>query len=131
MWFLTIFAVLGILLALVGVYGLISYLVSSRTRDIGVRLALGAQKKDVFLSLLRQTLPFVAVGILLGLGVCLLFGKLVSYLLFGITALDPMTYVIATAAIFVLMLLAVAARRRRRTSTAVSADFRGGSRQLG
>src|SRR5262249_33943278 len=63
MWVLSFFAGLGIVLALVGVYGLISYLVSSRIRDIGIRLALGAQKKHVFLSLLRQTLPFVGVGI--------------------------------------------------------------------
>ena len=115
MWFLTIFAAFGILLALVGVYGLISYLVSSRTRDIGVRLALGAQKKDVFLSLLRQTLPFVAVGISVGLGISLLFGKLMSNLLFGISALDPVTYVVAPAAIFALMFLAVLFPARRAT----------------
>jgi len=115
MWFLTIFAAFGILLALVGVYGLISYLVSSRTRDIGVRLALGAQKKDVFLSLLRQTLPFVMVGIVFGLGISLLLGKLMSNLLFGITALDPVTYVVAPAAIFALMFLAVLFPARRAT----------------
>src|SRR4029077_15168055 len=107
MWFLTIFAALGILLALVGVYGLISYLVSSRKRDTGIRLALGAQKKHVFLSLLRQTLPFVAIGIFLGLVLSAFFAKLMESLLFSVTALDPVTYVIAPIAIFALMLLAV------------------------
>ncbi len=115
MWFLTIFAGLGILLALVGVYGLISYLVSSRIRDIGIRLALGAQKKHVFLSLLRQTLPFVAIGIALGLGLSALFAKLMSGLLFHIAALDPVTYVIAPVAIFALMLLAVLFPARKAT----------------
>jgi putative ABC transport system permease protein len=115
MWFLTIFAGLGILLALVGVYGLISYLVSSRIRDIGIRLALGAQKKHVFLSLLRQTLPFVAIGIALGLGLSALFAKLMSGLLFHIAALDPVTYAIAPVAIFALMLLAVLFPARKAT----------------
>jgi putative ABC transport system permease protein len=115
MWFLTIFAALGVLLALVGVYGLISYLVSSRIRDIGIRLALGAQKKHVFLSLLAQTLPFVVIGIFLGLGLSALFSKLMSSLLFGIAALDPVTYAIAPIAIFALMLLVVLFPARKAT----------------
>jgi putative ABC transport system permease protein len=107
MWFLTIFAALGILLALVGVYGFISYLVLSRMRDIGIRLALGAQKKHVFFSLIRQTLPFVAIGICLGLGISLIFGKAMRSLIFGITPLDPVTYAIAPTVVFALMLLVV------------------------
>jgi ABC-type antimicrobial peptide transport system permease subunit len=115
MWFLTIFAALGVLLALVGVYGLISYLVSSRKRDTGIRLALGAQKQHVFLSLLRQTLPFVAIGIFLGLVLSAFFAKLMDSLLFRVTALDPVTYVIASIAIFALMLLAVLFPARKAT----------------
>jgi ABC-type antimicrobial peptide transport system permease subunit len=115
MCFLTIFAALGVLLALVGVYGLISYLVSSRKRDTGIRLALGAQKKHVFLSLLGQTLPFVAIGIFLGLVLSAFFAKLMGSLLFRITALDPVTYVIAPIAIFALMLLAVLFPARKAT----------------
>jgi ABC-type antimicrobial peptide transport system permease subunit len=115
MWFLTIFAALGIALALVGIYGLISYLVSSRTRDIGVRLALGAQKKDVLLSLIWQTLPFVAIGILLGLGMSLVLSQLMNSLLFGIATLDPATYAIAPIAISILMFLAVVVPARKAT----------------
>jgi len=115
MWVLSCFAGLGIVLALVGVYGLISYLVSSRIRDIGIRLALGAQKKHVFLSLLRQTLPFVGIGILFGVGFSLLVSKLMTALLFDITAHDPITYAIAPMVIFTLMFLAVIFPARRAT----------------
>ena len=115
MWVLSCFAGLGIALALVGVYGLISYLVSSRVRDIGIRLALGAQKKHVFISLLRQTLPFVGIGILFGVGFSLLISKLMTALLFDITAHDPITYAIAPMVIFTLMFLAVIFPARRAT----------------
>jgi putative ABC transport system permease protein len=115
MWFLTIFATLGILLALVGVYGFISYLVSSRMRDIGIRLALGAQKKDVFMSLFRQTVPFVAIGIFIGLVTSLLFGRLMGALLFGITPFDPVTYTVASIILFILMFLAVLVPARKAT----------------
>jgi ABC-type antimicrobial peptide transport system permease subunit len=76
-------------------------------RDFGIRLALGAQKKHVFFSLIRQTLPFVAIGICLGLGTSLVFGKAMRSLIFGITPLDPVTYAIAPTVVFALMLLAV------------------------
>jgi putative ABC transport system permease protein len=115
MWFLALFAGLGILLALIGVYGLISYLVSSLVRDIGIRLALGAKKRQVLFFLLRQTLLFVAIGILLGLGVSLAFHKLMSSLLFGITSVDPTSYVVTPIALFALMFLAVLVPARKAT----------------
>lgn len=102
---LGLFAVIGILLAIVGVHGLISYVVSSRTKEIGIRLALGAQKKDVFSSLLRQTLPFALLGVLLGVALSLVGNKLINNLLFGITALDPLTYVLSPLAFLVVILL--------------------------
>jgi putative ABC transport system permease protein len=89
------FAGLGILLALVGVYGLVSYIISSRLRDIGIRVTLGAQPKHVFGALVLEILPFAAGGIALGLLVSLLLSllaKKLSGLLFGISALDPPTY---------------------------------------
>jgi len=104
---LTTFAGIGILLALIGVYGLISYLVSSRTRDIGIRYALGALKKHVLRSLLRQTLPFVASGLVIGLAFSILSSKIIQRLVFGITALDPVTYLLASLGVLVLMCVAV------------------------
>jgi len=104
---LTTFAGVGILLALIGVYGLISYLVSSRTRDIGIRFALGALKKHVLGSLLRQTLPFVAGGVAIGVTFSILSSKIIQRLVFGITALDPVTYLLAPLGVLVLMCVAV------------------------
>ena len=115
MWFLALFAGLGILLALIGVFGLISYLVSSCVRDIGIRLALGAQKKNVVFALLRQTLFFVAIGICLGLGIFSAFRKVMSSLLFGVTTLDPVAYAVTPLALFALMFLAVVAPARKAT----------------
>ena len=113
MWFLALFAGLGILLALIGVYGLISYLVSSCVRDIGIRLALGAQKKNVVFALLRQTLFFVAIGICLGLGIFSAFRKVMSSLLFGITTLDPIAYTVTPLVLFALTFLPWWLRRGR------------------
>ncbi len=86
------FAGLSIVLALVGVYGLVSYIISLRTRDIGIRLTLGAQRKHIFSSLVLEILPFAATGILLGLLLSLLAKKLITDLLFAISAVDPATY---------------------------------------
>lgn len=104
---LSTFAAIGILLAVIGVYGLITFLVSSRTRDIGVRYALGAQRKHVLLSLLRQSFPFVAVGLAIGLVLSIWSSQIMTRVVFGITALDPTTYVLALLGILVLMLIAV------------------------
>lgn len=104
---LTTFAGIGILLAVIGVYGLISYLVSSRTRDIGIRYALGAQRKHVLRSLLGQTFPFVAVGLGIGIALSVWCSKIMTQVVFGIAALDPITYIFASLGILVLMLIAV------------------------
>jgi putative ABC transport system permease protein len=104
--FLTVFAGLGIFIALVGVYGLMSYLVTSRMREIGIRLALGAHPKHVAFSLLRQMAPCVAIGIMVGVGISLLLGKLMRNLLFGIAPSDALTYIAAPVAIFLFMSMA-------------------------
>jgi putative ABC transport system permease protein len=87
------FAGLSVVLALLGIYGLISYTISSRTRDIGIRLTLGAQRKHILITLVLQILPFVTAGIVTGLGLSLLTQKLIAKLLFGIRTLDPGIYV--------------------------------------
>jgi ABC-type antimicrobial peptide transport system permease subunit len=87
------FAGLSIILALVGIYGLISYTISSRARDIGIRLTLGAQRRHILGSLVLQILPFVMTGIILGLVFSFLAQKLIAGLLFGIATLDSGTYV--------------------------------------
>jgi predicted permease len=99
---------LGIVLALGGVYGLISYVISSHQRDLGIRLALGAQRKHVFSSLLRQILPFAAIGVGLGLLLSLLTKKLIADLLFEISALDPATYIALPIGLMTLAVLTCA-----------------------
>jgi predicted permease len=105
---LSALAGLGIVLALGGVYGLISYVISSHQHDLGIRLALGAQRKHVFSSLLRQILPFAAIGVGLGLLLSLLTKKLIADLLFEISALDPATYIALPIALMTLAVLTCA-----------------------
>jgi putative ABC transport system permease protein len=99
---------LGIVLALAGVYGLISYVISSHQRDLGIRLALGAQRKHVFSALLLQILPFAAIGVVLGLLLSLLTKRLIADLLFEISALDPATYIALPIALMTLAVLTCA-----------------------
>ncbi|HXC43700.1 MAG TPA: ABC transporter permease [Candidatus Dormibacteraeota bacterium] len=105
---LSALAGLGIVLALGGVYGLISYVISSHQRDLGIRLALGAQRKHVFYALLRQILPFAAIGVGLGLLLSLLTKKLIADLLFEINAFDPATYIALPIALMTLAVLTCA-----------------------
>jgi predicted permease len=105
---LSALAGLGIVLALAGVYGLISYVISSHQRDLGIRLALGAQRKHVFSALLLQILPFAAIGIVVGLLLSLLTKKLIADLLFEINALDPATYIALPIALMTLAVLTCA-----------------------
>jgi putative ABC transport system permease protein len=86
------FSLLALTLAAVGIYGVISYTVSQSTRDIGIRLALGAQGRDVLRMVLGNGLWLILPGIALGIGGALVAGRVLSHLLFGITATDPVTF---------------------------------------
>ncbi|MBV9434467.1 MAG: ABC transporter permease, partial [Acidobacteria bacterium] len=92
MLLLSIFAALAVLLASIGVYGVLSYLVGQRTQEIGVRMSLGAQRADVLGLILRDGARFTLVGIGLGLLAALALTRLMSSMLFGISASDPLTY---------------------------------------
>ena len=85
---LAIFAGLAMVLAAVGVYGVVAYIVGQRTREIGVRRALGARAPDVLAMLLREGLRPVALGILLGAGGALAVTRALSAMLFGVSAAD-------------------------------------------
>jgi predicted permease len=96
------FAVLALLLASVGIYGVISYSVSQRTREIGIRMAVGAERRDVLRMIIGQGLRLVAAGVLIGAGIALLLARLLSAfsrLLYGVRANDPVTFM---AVLFVL-----------------------------
>ena len=88
-----VFAALALLLACVGIYGVISYLVAQRTHEIGVRMALGAQPRDVLRLVLGRTLRLELAGVIVGIAIALPLTKLYSKMLFGISPSDPATFV--------------------------------------
>jgi putative ABC transport system permease protein len=90
---MAVFGVLALVLAGVGVYGVMAYAVSQRTHEIGVRMALGAQSRDVLRLIVGQSLKLAVLGLSIGLPVALVLGKLMAGALFGVVALDALTFV--------------------------------------
>ncbi|HEU0173138.1 MAG TPA: ABC transporter permease [Blastocatellia bacterium] len=88
-----LFAGLGLLLAGVGIYGVVSYSVAERTNEIAVRIALGARAADVVMLVLKQGLALAALGVAIGLSASLALTRLMKGLLFGVSAADPLTFV--------------------------------------
>jgi ABC-type antimicrobial peptide transport system permease subunit len=92
MLLLAAFAILALTLACIGLYGVLSYLVGQRTREIGVRMALGAQRADVLRLILRQGVAMALAGVGLGMILSLGLTRLMSSQLFGVTPHDPLTF---------------------------------------
>jgi predicted permease len=103
---LTGFAALAIMLACVGIYGVVSYLVGQRTQEIGIRLALGAQRRNILVLVLGEGAKMASIGAVLGIAASLLLTRLMANQLFGVSAHDPITY---ASVAFILMLVAIAA----------------------
>jgi ABC-type antimicrobial peptide transport system permease subunit len=102
----TFFGLLAVFLSAIGIYGLMSYVVSRRTNEIGIRMALGAARANVRWLVMRESLILVAVGIGIGVPVALLSSRLVASMLFGLHGNDTFTLL---AAIFVMLLIAALA----------------------
>jgi putative ABC transport system permease protein len=107
------FGVLALLLATMGLYSVMTYAVSQRTREIGTRMALGAQIGDVLRLVVGHGMRMVVIGIVLGLGFALALTRLLANLLLGIGAVDPITFIGMTILLFVVALLACYIPARR------------------
>jgi putative ABC transport system permease protein len=95
-----LFALTALLLASIGVYGVISYLVSERTREIGIRLALGAQKSNILRVILRQGLQLALAGAIVGLLCAVVVSRFMASLLYGVKPTDPLSFA-SVAALFI------------------------------
>jgi putative ABC transport system permease protein len=103
---LTSFAAIALLLSALGLYGLLSYLVAQRTLEIGVRIALGAQRGSVLGMFLRKGLTLAVIGLAIGVALSIALTRLMSGLLFGVRATDPLTFVLVSMVLLLVSLLA-------------------------
>jgi ABC-type antimicrobial peptide transport system permease subunit len=88
---LTVFAILALLLSTIGTYGVLSYMVTERRREIGIRVALGASRQSVMRMILGQGLSLTLAGAAIGLVIAIAGGRLIASLLFGVSPTDPIT----------------------------------------
>lgn len=123
---MALFAVVAALLAAVGLYGVLSYAVSRRVREIGLRMAVGADGSRVLGMVVAQGMAMVALGLLLGTGVALLGGRFLSSLLFGISPRDPLTFGLAIGGLALVSLLASLVPAWRATRVQPATALRGG-----
>jgi putative ABC transport system permease protein len=116
---------LGLILAVVGVYGVVSYAASQRTHEIGIRMALGAKPADILRMVLRQSLAVVVIGITAGILIALAGTRVIASLLVGISASDPTTFVAVMLLLSAVALVAVwvPARRATRVSPLVALRY--------
>jgi ABC-type antimicrobial peptide transport system permease subunit len=124
-WLIGIVSAFALILACVGIYGVIAYLVTQRYREIGIRIALGATRRDILQLVLGRTLRLTTIGVLAGLAAAFFLSQFLSTILFGIDARDPLTFVIVPACLIALALLAgyLPARRATRVDPVTSLRY--------
>jgi ABC-type antimicrobial peptide transport system permease subunit len=116
------FSLFALLLACIGLYGVMSYAVTRRTNEIGIRMALGARGADVVRLVMKETMLLVVVGVTIGLAAALTTTRLISTLLYGLTSNDPLTVVVASSLLLMVAALAgyLPARRAARVDPMVA-----------
>ena len=110
-----IFSIAALLLAATGIYGVVSYTVKQRTQEIGIRLALGAARMNIFRLVLGQGLKLVVVGVALGALGAFAMTRVIRSLLFGVTPTDTITFIVVSLTLILIALIACTAPARRAT----------------
>jgi putative ABC transport system permease protein len=113
MWLLTSFGALAVVLAAVGIYGVMNYAVSQRTREIGIRMSLGASRSEILQMVLSQGMRQAAAGILAGVAAARLLSKLMVKMLFGVQPTDLSTFIGVSAILVFTALVAITIPARK------------------
>jgi predicted permease len=125
MLLLAVFAGIALALATIGIYGVMAYLVSQGTREIGIRIALGATQRNILSLVVRQGMTLAVAGVAIGLAAAFLLARLIRSLLFGVQATDPVTFVGIALSLGLVALLAsyIPARRAARVDPLVALRY--------
>jgi ABC-type antimicrobial peptide transport system permease subunit len=119
------FGLLAVFLSCIGIYGLMSYVVARRTNEIGIRMALGAERSTVRWLVMREVLVLVAIGVVAGVPAALAGSRLISNMLFGLRGTDPVSMLVAVGAMLAVAMLAgyLPARRASRIEPMVALRY--------